>query len=125
MKELLILILASLAPLAFGATTPNLAGQWKVHNSIAGNESDQDCTFAQTENKLSGSCKSEDREVQVTGSVEGKNVTWKYDTEYNGTAITLTYTASIEDAGKIAGSVEVEPYGVSGDFTATAAKSSK
>ena len=125
MKELLILLLASAATLAFGSTTPNLAGQWKVHNSIAGNESDQDCTFAQTENKLSGSCKSEDREVQVTGSIEGKNVTWKYDTEYNGTAITLTYTASIEDASKIAGNVEVDPYGVSGEFTAVPSRPAK
>ena len=124
MKKVLVLFLVSLATLAFG-TTPNLAGSWKVHNSIAGNESDQDCTFSQTENKLSGSCRSEDREVQVTGSIEGKNVTWKYDTEYNGTAITLTYTASIEDASKIAGSVEVEPYGVTGEFTAAAAKPSK
>ena len=125
MKNLLILFLVFLAVLGYGDTTTNLAGQWKVHNSIAGNESDQDCKFEQTENTLSGSCKSEDKEVQITGRIDGKNVTWKFDTEYNGTAITLTYTATLDDASKIAGSVEVEPYGVTGEFTATAAKPAK
>jgi hypothetical protein len=36
--------------------------------------------------------------------------------------LTLTYTATLDDSGKIAGSVEVQPFGVTGEFTATASK---
>ena len=45
----------------------------------------------------------------------------KYDSDYNGTPLTLSYTATLDDTGKFAGTVEVQPFGVSGDFTATAA----
>ena len=40
--------------------------------------------------------------------------------DYNGSPLTLTYTATLDDSGKIAGNVEVDPFGVTGDFTATA-----
>jgi hypothetical protein len=122
MKKLLASTVLLFASSAFAATAPSLTGQWSLHNSIAGNESDQQCNFVQTDNTLNGSCKSEDREVKITGSVDGNKVTWKYDSEYNGSPITLTYTATLDDSGKIAGSVEVEPFGVTGDFTATPTK---
>lgn len=105
---------------AFAAGSPNLTGQWSIHNSIAGNESDQDCQFVQTENKLTGTCKNEEgKDLDVTGTLDGNKLAWKYDSEYNGSPLTLTYTATLDDSGKIAGSVQVDPYGVTGDFTAT------
>jgi hypothetical protein len=107
---------------AFAAAAPSLTGQWTVHNSIAGNESDQNCKFVVTDNKITGTCSSQDKDVQVTGSLDGNKVTWKYDSEYNGSALTLVYTATLDDSGKIAGTVEVQPYGVTGDFTAAPAK---
>jgi hypothetical protein len=122
MKILLASAAFLFAPSAFAAGAPSLTGQWSVHNSISGSESDQECKFVQTDNKLAGSCKSNDKEVQVTGALDGNKVTWKYDSEYNGTPLTLTYTATLDDSGKIAGSVEVQPFGVSGDFTATLSK---
>lgn len=122
MKILLASTALLFASSAFAAGAPGLSGQWSVHNSIAGNESDQECKFVQTDDKLTGSCKSPEKEVAITGSVEGKNVTWKYASEYNGMALTLVYTATLDDSGKIAGSVEVQPFGVTGEFTATPSK---
>jgi hypothetical protein len=108
---------------AFAAGAPGLTGQWSIHNSIAGNESDQECSFVQTDNKLSGSCKSQEgKDLPVTGSLDGNKLTWKYDSEFNGSPLTLTYTATLDDSGKIAGNVEVDPFGVTGDFTATPEK---
>jgi len=121
MKKLVTTSILLLASSAFAADAPNLTGRWSVHNSIAGDESDQECKFTQTENKLTGSCKS-DKEVQITGNVDGKKVTWKYDSEYNGSPLTLTYTATLDDFKKITGKVDVQPYGVTGDFTATPLK---
>jgi hypothetical protein len=109
---------------ALAAATPEMGGKWKVHNSIAGNENDQDCAFAQNEKELSGTCKSDsDKEpVKVTGTLDGNKVTWKYNSDYNGTALTLIYTATVEDSAKFTGSVEVQPFGVTGEFTATKVK---
>jgi hypothetical protein len=111
---------------AFAAGVTSLTGQWSIHNSIAGNDSDQDCKFVQQDNAITGTCKSaEGKDLAVTGTVDGKKVTWKYDSDYNGTALTLTYTATLGDSDKISGSVEVQPFGVSGDFTATPVKDGK
>jgi hypothetical protein len=117
-------VVAFSAASAFAAGPPELGEKWKVHNSIAGNENDQDCNFEQKEKELTGTCKSEtDKDpVKVTGTLDGNKVTWKYNTDYNGTALTLVYTATVDDSAKFSGSVEVQPFGVTGDFTATKAK---
>ena len=123
MKTLIASTILLCASTAFAAGVTSVTGHWTIHNSIAGNESDQACTLTQTENKISGSCKSpEDKDLPVTGSIDGKKVTWQYESDYNGSPLTLIYTATLDDSGKISGSVEVEPFGVTGDFTANTAK---
>jgi hypothetical protein len=121
MKALFASAALLFATSAFAAPA-SLTGEWSIHNNIAGNESDQQCKFVQADNKITGTCKTTDSEVPVTGSLDGNKATWKYDMDYNGTALTLTYTATLDDSGKVAGSVDVQPFGVSGDFTATPAK---
>ena len=123
MKKLLALSAAVLFATTAFAAGPDLTGQWSIHQNIANNESDQACKFVQKDNAITGTCKSmEGKDLAVTGSVDGNKVTWKYDSEYNGSPLTLIYTATVDDSGKIAGSVEVQPYNVTGDFTATPAK---
>lgn len=109
---------------SLAAAAPELGGKWKVHNSIAGNENDQECTFTQNGKELTGTCKSDsDKDpVKVTGSLDGNKVTWKYDSDYNGTKLTLIYTATVEDSAKFSGTVEVQPFGVTGEFTSTKVK---
>lgn len=108
---------------AFAAGAPNLTGQWTIHNNIAGNENDQPCKFILTDNKLTGSCKSQDdKDLAITGTLDGNKLSFKYDSDFNGTPLTLTYTATLDDSGKISGSVEVQPFGVTGDFSATPLK---
>jgi hypothetical protein len=122
MKKLFACSTLLCASAAFAAGAPNVAGDWSIHNSIAGNESDQQCTFVQKDNAITGSCKSaEGKDLPVTGSLDGNKATWKYDSEYNGSPLTMVYTATLDETGKIAGSVEVQPFGVTGDFTATPA----
>src|SRR5260370_115183 len=120
MKRLLAISALLFASFAFAA--PNLTGKWTIHNSIAGNENDQECKFVVTDNKITGSCKSQDKDLLVIGTVDGNKVSWQYQSEYNGSPLTLIYTANLDGSGKIAGTVEVQPYGVTGDFAA--AKSS-
>lgn len=122
MKKLLVSSMFLLAIPGFAAGAPDLTGQWKIHQSIAGNESDQECTFNVADNKISGSCKAEDKTLPLTGSIDGNKVTWQYVTDYNGSPLTLIYTATLDSPDKITGNVEVQPFGVSGDFTATPSK---
>jgi hypothetical protein len=122
MKKLIVSSVLLFATSAFAAGAPSLTGQWSIHNNIAGNESDQECKFIQTDDKLTGSCKSGEKDLKISGSVDGKKVTWKYESDYNGSPLTLTYTATLDDSEKISGAVDVQPFGVTGEFTATPSK---
>jgi hypothetical protein len=122
MKTILAATILIAASSALAAAAPGLTGKWAIHNSIMGNESDITCNFDLADTKLTGTCKSNDKDIPITGSVDGKKVTWKYDSDHEGTPITLTYTGTLSDSEKFSGSVEVDPYGVTGDFTATPSK---
>jgi hypothetical protein len=116
--------LAFCAATLLAADTPSVAGKWKIHSSISGNESDSECTLTQTGNEIGGTCKGADTpEAKVTGKADGAKVTWQFESDYNGTPLTIKYTATLDaTVGKIAGAVSVDPFGVEGDFTATAEK---
>lgn len=114
-------LLFSLPALA-QAQAPGIAGRWNIHQNIVGNESDQECTIAVSDNKISGSCKATDKSIPIKGTVDGNTVVWSYDTEANGGQVTLTYKATVDKEDKFAGTVDVAPYNVSGNFTATAVK---
>jgi hypothetical protein len=100
MTELLVFSAFLGTTTTFAAGAPNLNGRWTVHNSIAGNESDQHCKFVQSDNKLTGTCKSADKEVQIAGSLDGDKVMWKYESDYNGSPLTLVCIATLDASGK-------------------------
>ena len=122
MKKLLAIGAVLFACAAFAAGVPNLSGSWAVHQNVAGNESDQECKFVQTDNKLTGTCKGQEKDLEIKGAIEGNKLTWQYESEYNGTPLTVKYTATLDDSGKISGTVDVDPFGVTGDFTAIPSK---
>lgn len=121
---LLSALLASAAVTSLAADNASLAGKWKINSSIAGNDSDSECTLTQADNDLAGTCKtSEGKDAKATGKVDGAKVTWSFESEYEGTPLTIKYTGRLDPAlGKIAGTVSAEPFGVDGDFTATSEK---
>jgi hypothetical protein len=59
-----------------------------------------------------------DHVLSVEGSVKEKQVTWKYDQEYEGTVYTLTYIGTLDSDTSIKGTVAADPSDTSGDFTA-------
>jgi hypothetical protein len=77
------------------------------------------CTLKQTDKQISGSCQVDaDQVLGVEGSVKEKQVTWKYNQEYEGTVYTLTYTGTLDSNTLIKGTVTADPSDTSGDFTA-------
>ncbi len=46
-------------------------------------------------------------------------MSWKFDVDYNGTPLTMTYSGTLDDTAKnMTGKITVEPVGVEGEFTA-------
>jgi hypothetical protein len=121
MKLSLLPLLLSASAFAF--TADPLTGKWQIHNSIAGNESDQACTFTQKNEDLTGTCTSDQGgSVTISGKVDGKKVTWSYKSEYNGSPLTLSYEGKLESETKIVGTVNVAEFSVEGEFTANQSK---
>jgi hypothetical protein len=123
-KLILFALLTSAALTVLAADKASFTGKWKTHSSIAGNESDGECTLTQTDNDLAGTCKTSDgTDAKATRKVDGAKVTWQFDSEYNGTPLTIKYDGTLDTAlSKIAGTVSVDPFGVDGGFTATLVK---
>jgi hypothetical protein len=119
----LAIALASASVAALAADNPSISGKWTVHANIAGNESEALCTFTQKDTELTGTCKTDNGEGQAAGKVDGTKVTWSYKSEYNGSPLTVKYSGTFDSAAnKISGAVDVEEFGVDGDFTALPSK---
>jgi hypothetical protein len=115
MKTLISLLMFASLP----AWADDVSGVWKVNGLIADNTIAATCTLKQADTQISGSCKVDaDQVLGVEGSVKEKQVTWKYDQEYEGTVYTLTYIGSLDSDTSIKGTVTADPSDTSGDFTA-------
>ena len=110
------------APAPAPAPAAVVSGTWAVAQNIGGTAVEMKCTITQKDADLSGTCASDQGTLAITGKVDGKNVTWQFGTDYNGQALTIVLAGTLDTPEKIAGTVDVRPMGVSGDFTATKAK---
>ncbi len=117
-KVLLWIFLVSVAVSAQAVDTNAMSGKWKVHTEISGTEQDQDCTFTQKDTDLTGSCTSDKGAVNITGKIDDKKVTWSYDSDYEGTPLTVKFSGTRNSETKIVGTATVDAFGVEGDFTA-------
>ena len=115
MKRVVCLFLFASLP----ALADDVSGAWKVNGSIADHPITPNCTLKQADKQISGSCKVDaDHTPSVEGSVNEKQVTWKYDQEYEGTVYTLTFTGTLDSDTSMKGTVTADPSDSSGDFTA-------
>jgi hypothetical protein len=115
MRRLLAFVL--LAALPALAADRKLMGSWKISINVAGESHETACTFQQDAGKLTGTCKGESGEGPLTGQIDGEKITFSHQVPYNGDTITLTYTGTFSSDTEIKGSIDVAPFGVSGDFT--------
>jgi hypothetical protein len=122
MTRFLFLAIALGAPVASQTQSASVGGTWTVSSSISGNQSEQTCTFTQKDTELTGSCEGDRGAVPITGKIDGKKVTWQFDTEYEGQRLTPVYSGAVDSPEKIVGTVDVRGMGVNGEFTATKSK---
>ena len=114
-KMFLSCILVFSASSGVAAYAQELTGDWNIHNAIGGSDSDMKCTFTQKE-RADWDLQGRFRPLNITGTVDDKKLTWKYDTDYNGQTLTLVYKATFDNPAKITGSVDVQPMDVTGDL---------
>jgi hypothetical protein len=120
--RLLLGALAVVASVGAQAQSVSVSGTWTVSATVSGNQSEQSCSFTQTDTDLTGTCKGERGAFAIKGKIDGKSVTWQFDMEYEGQRLTPVYSGTLESAEKIVGTVDVQGMGVSGEFTATRGK---
>ena len=119
MKTLLASLLLAFAASAVAADGSPVTGQWRIHTSIGGTESDQTCSFSDDNGRLTGTCNSDSSgSVKVTGRVDDVNVTWSYTSgDDDGNTTSVRYYGHL-DAGRITGTVAMGESGTEGDFIA-------
>ena len=96
-----------------------ISGSWKIDVEVGGETHSATCSFQQDGEKLTGNCKLEGGDQALTGEVKGEKVSWVHKGEYNGQALTATYKGTVQSTTTVKGDVDVQPFDVSGTFTAT------
>ncbi|MDE1177213.1 MAG: hypothetical protein PW789_11515 [Edaphobacter sp.] len=113
-------MLASAATLLAQSTVP---GSWTVTGDVQGYPINESCSFAQDKDKIAGTCKNgEGKTFDTTVTVAEKKVIFVHGGEYQGEALTLTFTGFMNDKGELGGDIDVQPLNVSGTFTAKKAE---
>lgn len=109
-----LLLLAGCGPMLAADVT----GDWKVEGAVTGNPVALVCSLKQEDAKLTGKCVSSTNGINapVTGKVDGRNITFQFDFDYNGMALTMAFAGANDVENAIKGSIEVA--GVEGSFTA-------
>jgi hypothetical protein len=116
-STLALLVLAATAGPVHAQTTSSINGKWKIHTLMV-QESDSICTFAQKETELTGACEGDNGKLNITGKVEANKITWSYETDYNGSPLTISYQGKLDSDSKMSGSTSVAEMSLNGDFTA-------
>jgi hypothetical protein len=97
-------------------------GSWKVDGDVQGTPVKMTCVLAEAEQKVTGTCTDPARGAArpLAGEITAKGVVWSFDTDYQGTPITVWLTGTVSDDGeKMSGSISVDPMNANGTFTAT------
>ena len=117
MKRILPLLILSTTTLLLAA--PTVPGSWTITGDVQGYPINEACTFTQAKDAITGSCKtSEGKTYDTTVKIDGDKVIFVHASEYEGQALTLTYTGTYNNKGELSGSIDVAPLGYDGVFTA-------
>ncbi len=125
LKALALLLSLLAAPVL--AQSGTVSGTWKLTGDVVGNAVDLVCALTQDGRKLAGTCKQagSDKATDIAGEVDDRKVTWKYEADYQGQPITLTFTGALDASSQLKGDIYVQPFGVNGTFSAAKEEAKK
>ena len=104
------------ATVAF-ADDSRAAGSWKIDGDVQGHAIVETCKLSGPDDKLSGTCVGE-KTVDATATFDGTTLTLKHPGEYQGQALTVIFAGKMQKDGTLSGSIDVQPMGYDGTFTA-------
>lgn len=97
-------------------------GTWTVAGDVQGVPVNLSCVLTLAPDMtVGGTCTGDDSKARaVTGKIKDQTLTWSFDSEYEGSPITVTLTGVVDVSGAaMAGTIYVDPVDADGDFSAT------
>lgn len=89
-------ILLSLLFVAGASAQKSVAGEWDATFNTPGGPQPLGLVFKVDGEKLAGTAKRSRGDVALTGTIKGDDITFAYTIEYNGNAVTLTFTGKVK-----------------------------
>lgn len=118
MKYWIALAFLAAVPAIAAAPDTTVAGTWAITGDIQGVDIAETCTIVQQDVVLTGSCDTPSGKYDLKGKLDGKTVSYSHGGKYQGSDFVITYTGKLADDGSIAGTMDVDPFSVTGNFTA-------
>lgn len=118
MKYWIALAFLAAVPAVAAAPDTTVSGTWTISGDVQGTAVEESCTIVQQDLLLTGSCDTQSGKYDLKGKVDGKTVSYSHGGKYEGSDFVITYTGKLADDGTIGGTMDVDPFNVTGNFTA-------
>lgn len=97
--------LALLGAIGVAAQTSSVAGEWDASMNTPGGPRPIKLILKVEGEKLTGTAKRASGDVAITGTIKGDAITFGYTIDYNGNAVTLTFSGKVK-GDSMSGSVQ-------------------
>ena len=99
------------------AAKVDVTGKWVFAVETAAGSGTPVMTFKQEGEKLTGHYSGQLGEAELTGSVKGQNIEWKFSVDAQGQTLNAVYTGTVDGKDSMKGKVDLVGLG-EGTFTA-------
>ena len=120
-RFLLIVMLAGMACAPLLAVDHDISGAWEFNVETAAGSGSPSFVFTQAGEKLTGTYSGLFGKADLTGTVKGDQIDFKFNFSYSGQSGVAHYTGTIESATQMKGKVEIGDIG-DGTWTGTKQK---
>lgn len=96
----------------------DLSGTWSLSGDVQGVGVEETCIVVQQEIALTGSCDTSSGKYDLKGKLDGKTATFTHGGKYQGSDLMITYTGKVAADGTMTGTIDVDPFNVTGSFSA-------
>lgn len=98
-------VILALAFAALPASAAEFNGTWRLAGRVADVDIDRVCTIRQVDNKIQGPCRNQSGETILRGEVNASQVTWKYESTYQGVTVVLVFSGAFESDSRVKGTI--------------------
>lgn len=96
----------------------DLSGTWTISGDVSGVGVDETCAVTQQDVVLTGSCDTASGKYDLKGKLDGKTATFSHGGKYQGSDFVMTFTGKVAADNTMTGTMDVDPFNVTGTFSA-------